>query len=88
MKREKILAVLGEIYVGYNPNYTLDTATATATRRINDHLKTNYTISETKEMMKDENVISCGGMDNYFIKLYHKMEAQSIKQEEKELEVA
>lgn len=39
-------------------------------------------------MMKDENVISCGGMDNYFIKLYHKMETKSIKQEEKELEVA
>lgn len=49
MKREKILAVLGEIYVGYNPNYTLDTATATATRRINDHLKTNYSIAEAKE---------------------------------------
>lgn len=86
MKKEEILAVLGEVYVGYNPLYTLDTALATATRRFNDHLKTQFSVCEVKEMMKNENVIACGGLDNYMVKAYKKMAESKVK--ENELEVA
>lgn len=73
MNREQILNIIGNIYVGYNPDYTADTAIATATARINSHLQTSFSLSETRKMMENENIISCAGLDNYLIKLYQKM---------------
>lgn len=78
MKKEDIITMIGEVYVGYNPNYTADTALATATSKINSHLGTHYSFNEAKELMKDYNIIGCGGLDNYLVKLYLKMREGSL----------
>lgn len=74
MNKNEITQMLEGIYVGYNPGATLDTAIGTAGRRFNAKLGTNFNHSQLVKMMEGENVISCGGLDNFLIKLFRKME--------------
>lgn len=77
MKRSEILKMTEGIYVGYNPAYTVETAITTASRRFNDKLGTNFSRQECVKMMSQENVIDCGGLDNFLVLLFQKMEQAS-----------
>ena len=73
----EILAVAGEFYVGYNREATLDTAIGTVGRRFNQKLGTSFSHGQLVEMMKSKNVIDCGGLNNYMICLFKKMEEKA-----------
>lgn len=74
LDREQILKIAGDYYVGYNPAYTLETALATVGSKFNEHLQTKLSLPDLKTLMEGKNVIQCGGLDNYMVALFYKME--------------
>jgi hypothetical protein len=77
MSRANAKKLIEDIYVGYNPAATLDTAIGTAGKRFNDKLKTNFSHGELIKMMSGYNVINCGGLENYLLTMYEKMKASA-----------
>jgi len=73
MDNQSILKIAGDVYVGYNPGATLDTALCQVVKRYNSALETNYSLMEVREMTKDLNVISCQGLDNFLVVVFKRM---------------
>lgn len=79
MSKATVQKLISGIYVGYNPAATLDTAVATAGRRFNEQLGTNFSHGQLVKMMDSYNVINCGGLENYLHTLYEKMKTSKNK---------
>lgn len=73
LNQEQVTALVADIYVGYNPNATLENARFKASKRMMSQLNLNLSKATVDEMMNDKNVPDCGGLDNYFYVLYTRL---------------
>ena len=73
MDKQSILKIAGDVYVGYNPGATLDTALGQVVKRFNNHLQTSYSLAEVRQMTEDLNIISCNGLDNFMVIVFNRM---------------
>jgi hypothetical protein len=73
LSKTEVTELVQGIYVGYNPAYTLETAVASASKRMMNQLNMNLSHGEVMNLVANMSVISSGGLDNYFYKIYQKL---------------
>lgn len=74
MSKAKIQSLINQITLGYGAGNTMDSALKNLVPKYNEMIGTSFSPEEVLLMMDGESVISCRGLDNYFYKVYEKMQ--------------
>lgn len=79
LTKTEVSNLVKDIYVGYNPSNTLETAIASASKVMMNQLKISLTHQEVMDLTSGLNVISAGGLDNFFYQMYQKLATSNQK---------